>query len=101
DVHRSLRRQAGGIDDGSANIGLPGSRRSRERDMPAAGTVTSLTIDAFGKGAFENRVGVIFLVGRRNLRISVMTKHALVGDLAERVLMIRMVVAGAHPPMAS
>src|SRR5258705_8915572 len=91
-----LPAQPRGVDDGS----LRRFPRLHGLDMGAPGAMAALAIDAIGDRSAKNRrrsgsIGTLF-----NLGITVVAEHALIGDLAAKILLIGAVVTRIHGPVA-
>ncbi len=69
--------------------------------VPAAGTVAPLAIDAFGERSGIYGLGKGLFMSGRDCGIGVVAEHAVVGDGAAEVVVIRTVVAGVHGPVAA
>ncbi len=69
--------------------------------MFAAGTVASLAINAFGQRTRVYGLRKRLVISRRDLRIPVVTEHAIVTQRAAEAVMIRTIVARVHRPVAS
>src|SRR5258708_6271611 len=91
-LHLSLRREPRRIDDGLANFLARTPVLASQRDVLLSVAVASLTVDSFWN-AGENRRRPGRGVLRGNSRIGVMAKHAVVGNRAQRALMIRPIIA--------
>src|SRR5215831_1897108 len=70
-------------------------------DMTPARTVAALAIDPFWQPARIDRAALPFGRARVDLRITVVTEHATVIDLAAEALVSGPVVTGAHSPVAA
>src|SRR5205814_262765 len=77
------------------------ARAGRDRpDMIAPRPVTALAVDAFGEPAAIPGLASRRILARRQLRITVMTKHASEPDLAAESHVLRLIVIRIHPPGA-
>jgi hypothetical protein len=76
-------------------------RRFRQPHMFAARTVASGAVDTFRQRLRVNRLRKRLLMSRRNLRIRIVTKHAIVCDRTPETLMIRPVIPRIHPPITA
>ena len=69
--------------------------------MTGPGTVAPRAIDALGKRAFIDGQGKRLVMAGGYRRIGVVAKHAIVGDGAAEVVVVRTVVARIHGPVAA
>src|SRR5258707_15154992 len=63
--------------------------------------VTALAIDAFGQWQQIPGLGALLAVGRRDLRVGVVARHALVGDGSGGTGMVRPIIPRIGRPGAS
>src|SRR5882672_10645420 len=98
DLHLPRGGQASRVHDGASYHRLRPAQPRCVR-MILTRTVAALAIDAIGK-AVGPPGGVLPTIGAgRDLRVTVMAKHAAVGDLAAESGMLGKVVGRAHSPM--
>ena len=90
-LHPSLGSQLCRIHDASA-AGGP--------NMVASGAMASLAIDSLWKCSQVDRLTTRYLIGGRNVGISVMAEHALIGDKSACLRMLG-VRPGNHAPFAT
>ena len=69
EIHPQLRTEPGRIHDAGANLFTTGARGLRRANVIAAGAVTPLAIDAFGKVAGKYRLATRSIVPGRNTRV--------------------------------
>lgn len=96
-----LPAQTGWVDDRLSNCGRGGLAGTSELGMFAARPVTALAIDPTGERIEVDGLGQGLLMPIGNLWISVVAKHAVVGDFAAKPFMVWTVIAGVHRPMTA
>src|SRR5581483_11345881 len=94
-------RKALRVDDGGPDL-LHIAARRRECHMPLSGPMASLAIDALRNRLGERHFAALDMLELlRNLRIGVVTEHALVVHRAHRPWIVRLIVTWAHIPRAA